>query len=55
MFIILHVPIYDKDRLRLVICKENYTLPSKELLLKDADMNVFHDTPWFEELIASLG
>lgn len=40
---------------RLVICKENYTLPSKELLLKDADMNVFHDTPWFEELIASLG
>lgn len=40
---------------KLVICKENNTLPSKEFLLNDVDMSVFHDTPWFEELIAGLG
>ncbi len=39
---------------KLLICKENNTLPSKELLLNDSDMNTFYDTPWFEELIASL-
>lgn len=39
---------------KLLICKEKNTLPSKELLLNDSDMNIFYDTPWFEELIASL-
>lgn len=44
----------DEAKHRLVICKENNTLPFKELLLNDADMSVFYDTPWFDELVASL-
>lgn len=39
---------------KLVVCKENNTLPPKELLLDDPDMSVFYDTLWFEELIAGL-
>lgn len=44
----------DEAKTRLVICKENNTLPSKDLLVNDADMSVFYDTSWFEELIAGL-
>ncbi|WP_201577257.1 hypothetical protein [Psychrobacter okhotskensis] len=39
---------------KLITCKENKTLPSKKILLKDSDMNTFYDTLWFEELVASL-
>lgn len=44
----------EEAKSRLVTCKENNTLPPKEFLLTDPDMNVFYDTPWFEELVASL-
>lgn len=44
----------EKAKSKLVICKENNTLPPKEFLLNDADMSFFYDTPWFEELVASL-
>ncbi len=45
----------DKAKSKLVVCKENDNLPPKEFLRNDSDMSVFHDTSWFEELIASLG
>lgn len=44
----------EQAKSKLIICKENKTLPSKKVLLKDSDMNVFYDTLWFEELVASL-
>ena len=44
----------DKAKNKLVICKENNTLPPKELLLNDSDMRLFYDTPWFEDLIVNL-
>ena len=43
-----------KAQSKLLVCKENNTLPPRELLLEDPDMNIFYDTPWFEELISGL-
>ena len=44
----------EKAKSKLVVCKENNTLPPKELLVNDSDMNIFYDTPWFKDLIANL-
>lgn len=36
---------------KLTFCKENNTLPSKEIMLSDSDMDVFFGTEWFAKLI----
>ncbi len=37
----------EKAKAKLVVCKENKTLPPTDVLLKDSDMKLFLDDPWF--------
>ncbi|WP_201590055.1 SIR2 family protein [Psychrobacter fozii] len=39
---------------KLTFCKENKTLPPKEIMLSDSDMNAFFGTEWFAKLIGDI-
>ena len=45
----------EEAKKKLIFCKENNTLPPKEIILSDSDMDVFFGTAWFAKFVEDIG
>lgn len=45
---------FEEAKVKLMICKENNTLPSKERLIHDSDMDALYNDLWFNRFILDL-